>query len=198
MKFTPRSETTRQFIIESVANLMNRQGYAGTSITDLEKATGLTKGSIYGNFENKEQIAYAVFDYNLLRLRQAINSAMDKCDTNKEKILANITVYYGSMDSSIGGCPMMNTAVEADDTHDGLRKRAADGLLRWKQDLVTLIEKGITAKEFKKDTDAQKTALTIIALIEGAILIGKATQNPVFLDVILTSAKETVHGISLH
>lgn len=177
---------------------MNRQGYAGTSITDLEKATGLTKGSIYGNFENKEQIAYAVFDYNLLRLRQAINNAMEKSDTYKDKLLANIAVYYGSMDSSGGGCPMMNTAVEADDTHEGLRKRAADGLLRWKQDLVTVIEKGIAANEFKKDTDAQKTALTIIALIEGAILIGKATQNPVFLDIILTTAKETVQGISLH
>ena len=177
---------------------MNRQGYAGTSITDLEKATGLTKGSIYGNFENKEQIAYAVFDYNLLRLRQAIGSAMDKCDTYKDKILANIAVYYGSMDSSVGGCPMMNTAVEADDTHDGLRKRAAEGFLRWKQDLVSLIEKGMAAGEFKRDTDATKTALTIMALIEGAILIGKAVQNPVFLDVILTSAKETVKAISLH
>lgn len=196
MKFTPRSETTRQFIIESIANLMNKKGYAGTSITDLEKATGLTKGSIYGNFENKEQIAYAVFDYNLQQLRKAISNAEEKCITYKDKLLANIAVYYNLGDGN-GGCPMMNTAIEADDTHEGLRQRAADGVLRWKQDLTTLIEKGIASGEFKKDTDKEKISLVLIALIEGGIFIGKTTQHLVFFDIVMTAAKETIRSICL-
>jgi len=173
---------------------MNKQGYAGTSITDLEKATGLTKGSIYGNFENKEQVAYAVFDYNLARLRSAIQEAEDKCETYRDKLLANIAVYY-TLSESRGGCPMLNTGVEADDTHEGLRKKAADGLLRWKQDLVALISKGIANGEFKKDTNPDKTALVIIALIEGAVFIGKTTQNLVFFDTIMDTAKDTIKGI---
>ncbi len=175
---------------------MNKKGYAGTSITDLEKATGLTKGSIYGNFENKEQIAYAVFDYNLQQLRKAISNAEDKCDTYKDKLLANIAVY-ATLGNTYGGCPMMNTAIESDDTHEGLRQRAADGVLRWKQDLTTLIEKGIATGEFKKDTDKEKIALVLIALIEGGIFIGKTTQHLIFCDIVMTTAKETVKSICL-
>jgi TetR/AcrR family transcriptional repressor of nem operon len=59
-----KSDRTRQFIIGSTANLFNMKGYAGTSLSDITGAFGLTKGSIYGNFANKEEVALAVFDYN--------------------------------------------------------------------------------------------------------------------------------------
>lgn len=48
-----KSERTRQFIIEKVAPIFNRKGYAGTSLSDLTEATGLTKGAIYGNFKKQ-------------------------------------------------------------------------------------------------------------------------------------------------
>jgi TetR/AcrR family transcriptional repressor of nem operon len=37
------------------------KGYSGTSMSDITAATGLTKGSIYGNFENKDEVAIAAF-----------------------------------------------------------------------------------------------------------------------------------------
>ena len=61
---TTKAERTRNFIIEKTAEIFNRKGYAGTSMSDITEATGLTKGSIYGNFENKEDVALAVFEYN--------------------------------------------------------------------------------------------------------------------------------------
>jgi len=195
MKFIPRSEATRQAIIEATADLFNRQGYAGTSITDIEKATKLTKGSIYGNFANKEEVAMAAFDHNLSTLQGVIQHATSMEPTYKGKLLAYISVYYGI--SNRAGCPMMNTAIEADDTHEGLRQKAADGLIAWKQDVAALIRKGITNKEFKPDIDVEKTALTIIALVKGAILLGKATQSPVYLDKVLGVAKETILNICL-
>ena len=64
-----KTERTRQHIISETAPIFNKKGYAGTSISDLTKATKLTSGSIYGNFANKEEVAVAAFDYNLARLR---------------------------------------------------------------------------------------------------------------------------------
>ena len=63
-----KADRTKQYIIEKTACIFNTKGYAGTSINDLIAATGLTKGSIYGNFENKDQVALAAFDYNFERL----------------------------------------------------------------------------------------------------------------------------------
>ncbi len=54
-----KAERTRKFIVERTAPIFNMKGYSGTSLTDLTAATGLTKGSIYGNFENKDDVAIA-------------------------------------------------------------------------------------------------------------------------------------------
>jgi TetR/AcrR family transcriptional repressor of nem operon len=59
-----KADRTRQFIIETTASIFNTKGYAGTSMSDITEATGLTKGAVYGNFGNKEDVALAVFDYN--------------------------------------------------------------------------------------------------------------------------------------
>jgi AcrR family transcriptional regulator len=54
-KTLSKAGRTRQFIIETTAPIFNTKGYEGTSMSTLTEATGLTKGSIYGNFENKEE-----------------------------------------------------------------------------------------------------------------------------------------------
>jgi len=60
-----KAELTTQYIIETVAPIFNKNGYAATSMSDLTKATGLTKGAIYGNFKNKEDLAIASFKHNV-------------------------------------------------------------------------------------------------------------------------------------
>lgn len=200
MKFTPRSESTRQFIIETTAGIFNTKGYAGTSMSDLTEATKLTKGSIYGNFENKEEVALAAFEYNQSMRVELLTKKVNSCKTYKEKLLTHIAMYDGSSKNLItpGGCPLMNTAVEADDTHETLRKKAAEGMMQWKNAIVQLIKEGIATKEFRKDTDANRLGLTLFALIEGAILIGKATKNTTYLHSILDSAREQVELICLN
>ena len=60
-----KAEDTKQAIIEQAAALFNKKGYAATSIPNITEAKGLTKGSFYGNFNNKEEIELAAFDYNI-------------------------------------------------------------------------------------------------------------------------------------
>ena len=52
-----KAEKTKQHIIEKTATLFNTKGYISTSLSDITQVTGLTKGSIYGNFENKDEVA---------------------------------------------------------------------------------------------------------------------------------------------
>jgi len=177
MKFQVRSSTTRQFIIESAAELFNKKGFNGTSITDLEKVTGLTKGSIYGNFLNKDAVALAVFEYNLNNKLDYLSEQADKCLTYKEKLLSHVLNHYPSAKSPFtpGGCPMQNTAIEAINTNPALQKRAAAGLLQWTAMLEEIITAGIQAAEFKKSVKPQALALHIISLIEGGALFALAT-----------------------
>jgi TetR/AcrR family transcriptional repressor of nem operon len=189
-----KSERTRKFIIESTAPIFNIKGVAGTSLSDLTDATQLTKGSIYGNFENKEEVALAAFDHNWAYVKNVIAQKTQECSTYKEMLLVYAGLY-NQIDNPLfpaGGCPLLNTTVEADDTNEILRKKAGDGILGWKKNLVSIIKKGIAAKEFRAEIDANKIAFSMIALIEGAILINRATKNKANSDHVFAALEDLV------
>ncbi len=192
-----KAERTRQFIIEKTAPIFNKKGYAGTSLSDITEATGLTKGSIYGNFADKDEVALAAFDYNIARMRAVTSAEMAKHNTAREQLLAYVEVYGNYMKYSFqtGGCPIMNTTVDADDTHPVLKSKVCQVMMAWKDRVAGLIEKGIANKEFKKDTDSEQTALTLFAMIEGAILINQATGRLDYRKKVLQSAEKLIKDL---
>jgi AcrR family transcriptional regulator len=174
-----KAENTRKFIVEKTAEIFNKKGFAGTSLTDLTEATGLTKGSIYGNFENKDEVALAVFDYNVARLNSNLNAAIAGASNAIDKLL-KLTDYYRSgfkNSFSRGGCPILNTAVEADDTHPALKDKVSTSIKTWKKNIEAIIKQGIEAKEIKASVDPSEFATEYMALIEGGTLLAKTTGN---------------------
>lgn len=178
-----KADRTRQFIIETTAGIFNKKGYAGTSMSDLTRATGLTKGSIYGNFENKEDVALAVFDYNHSRILTTVRERISTATSYQDKLMVYADVYndYGARSFPDGGCPILNTAVEADDTNSLLKDRAAKAVVKWQKNIQEIIKSGIAAGEFKKETDSVQLANSIIALIEGGMMISKVTDDQTVL-----------------
>ena len=189
-----KAERTRQFIVEKTAPIFNVKGYAGTSITDMTAATGLTKGSIYGNFANKDEVALAAFEHNWQRVKTMVRGEMAKGATSKEKLLALVGAYQDlqAHDFPEGGCPLLNTATEADDTHPELRAKAVDAFHGWKKNLVTVIETGIAAGEFRGNVDVEQTALTLIALIEGAVLLAQLSGNDAHRTAVMPAVEKTI------
>lgn len=189
-----KAERTRQFIIERTASIFNKKGYAGTSLSDLTEATGLTKGSIYGNFKNKEEVAAEVFDYNSAKVRNQVQERIQKAKTYHDKLLVYAQVYHSFSrgDFPAGGCPILNTAIDADDTNPLLKDKAAKAVVRWKTRIETLVTEGIEAGEFKPGVDITEVALSMIALIEGGIMIAKVTDTPANLDTVLKRVNKLV------
>lgn len=192
-----KSEQTRTFIIEKTAPIFNKKGYVGTSLSDMTEATQLTKGSIYGNFANKDEVALAAFDYNLGKVNSIIDREMTKYRSAKEKLLVYGKVYTEFINFSFpqGGCPILNTAVESDDTHPELKKRVVAAINSWKKKITGILETGIEKKEFRKTTDTEQIALTIMALIEGGIMISKVTGRSGYQTTIMKSLEEFIAGI---
>lgn len=189
-----KAARTRQFIIEATASIFNIKGYAGTSMADLTEATKLTKGSIYGNFQNKEEVALAAFDYNLGKMAQMTAQRLQKAVSYQDKLMVYARVYHRFMGEPfpIGGCPILNTAIESDDTHPVLKEKAAKAVNDWKKTLVEMIEGGRKAGEFKAGTDSTSLALSIIALIEGGMMIAKVTDNNENMDRILGTVESLI------
>lgn len=180
-----KSERTRQFIVERTAPVFNEKGYAGTSLSDLTTVTGLTKGSIYGNFENKDEVALAAFDYNFGRITAYIKDRISASDNAIERLLVYPAVYRDFMKIPFlkAGCPILNTSTEADDTHPKLRERAANALLFWKAAIEKEVSRGIKRGEINPDTDPAEFAIILTSLIEGAIMQAKVSGKTADLRV---------------
>ncbi|MFK0088570.1 TetR/AcrR family transcriptional regulator [Pseudomonas sp. NPDC090755] len=192
-----KAQRTRQLIVEKTAPLFNTKGYAGTSLADMTEATGLTKGSVYGNFANKEAVALAAFEYNWQQAQATVRAIMAREQSNKARLLA-LAATYRDLPPGFpeGGCPLLNTAIEADDTHPALRAMAMAAFAGWKQHLVTVIEAGIAAGEFRQAVDAEQTAVTLIALIEGAIMISRLTGQRNYSRGVMQTLENIVHDLS--
>lgn len=57
-----RAGATRRSLLETAACLFHERGFAGTSISDIGNASGLTSGAIYFHFSNKDALARAIVE----------------------------------------------------------------------------------------------------------------------------------------
>jgi AcrR family transcriptional regulator len=189
-----KADKTKQYIIEKIAPVFNEKGYAGTSLSDIEKATGLTKGSIYGNFENKDEIAVAAFKHNISLIASHLKSCIEAEESVIDKLLVFPQTYrnYFKLPFLYGGCPILNTSTEADDTHPELRNEAKAAILSWKNSVELLVKKGVRTGELKKDVDAKEFATVMIALIEGSVMVAKLNGNVTALNTSMNYLKKII------
>ena len=194
-----KADRTKQFIIEKTAPIFNAQGYVGTSLADLTQATGLTKGSIYGNFENKDEVALAAFDYNFGRVNDYLKSKMLAVENAIDRLMVYPEVYSNFLKIPFlkPGCPILNTSTEADDTHPALREKAAGALSYWKQSIENQVKRGIERREIKKDTDPTKIAVIVMSLIEGSVMQAKVTGRSTELKIAMAFLEEIINDIKV-
>ena len=112
---TTKGDLTRQHILEKSMQLFSVQGYFNTSIAGIVKATGLTKGGLYGHFRNKEEIWYAVYDECVRIWKgvvfQGVRHISDPL-ARLERVLENSLKNYLGAGVFEGGCFLFNALVE--------------------------------------------------------------------------------------
>lgn len=192
-----KGERTRHLIIEKAAPLFNKHGYAGTSLSHIMKATGLAKGGVYGNFRNKDEIAALTFEYSYNKVKTAIVLKLADCVTNFEKLMGILQFYrsYVTHPPIEGGCPLLNTSVEADDAFPFLKTRARAAQNEMLHSLMLLFHHGRKQGEFKTETQPQREAEMMYALIEGGIVMAKINDNPQILHRILDQLREHIQQL---
>lgn len=187
-----KAEKTRQFIIEQAAPIFNRKGVAGTSISDILKATRLAKGGIYGNFTSKEEIVMEVFDYIAEAERQQLTKVTATASTSVGKFEA-LFDYYATFPKHQrvgGGCPMLNFGVEADDTNPGLKKKVSELVLYYESRIAKMVQYGKDNGEFRHDWDEKQFAIRMFTMLEGAILVSSVLGHNKQMLVVLDALRE--------
>ena len=194
-----KAERTKQFIIEKTAPIFNAKGYAGTSISDLMEATGLTKGSIYGNFENKDEVAIAAFEYNFQKIVTLVRSQMENKTTVIDRLLVYPEIYRNFLTNPIlaSGCPVTNTSTEADDTHPMLRAKVEEAYHFWKGSLENHLFHGMEIGEVRKNLNVNEFISVFISIIQGGIIQAKVTQRTTSLNYSMDYLEKLIKDISV-
>ena len=192
-----KAERTRQFIIEKTAPIFNSKGYAGTSLNDIIDATKLTKGAICGNFDNKDEVALAAFEYNFANITNYIAIRIRERDSAIQKLLVYPETHRQVLKLPFlkGGCPVLNTSVDADDTHPMLKEKAINALNLWRSSVERIINKGIQTKEIKKNTNATEFAAILVSLTEGAVMQAKVSGKPTELNISMDFLERMIHEL---
>ena len=166
-------------ILKQAGGLFNSQGYKATSIGHITAASGFTKGAIYRHFKSKDKLEEEALGYLTGLMFEHLTRRI-KTEKNAGDKLCSIVSFFESYISKPpikGGCPLLNAAIEADDSSPQLRKKANSILEILKNSICHILTKGIEYGQIKKTVDKNYFATVMIASLEGGIMMSKLNRD---------------------
>ncbi len=166
-----KGEQTRERILTEATKVFNRQGIAATTINDLLKATGTTKGNLYFHFSGKEEVGLEVLKREKLAFAQFLDEALS--DHNPGAALdqffhAAFTKHFQT--GFVGGCLFGNTALEASDTDPFFCNIVSEVFSDWNDKLKNKIADAQKLGQVRQDLPADHLAELVVFAIEGGIM----------------------------
>lgn len=192
---------TRERLVATVAAIFNRRGYAGTSIDDVMRASGLTKGGIYRHFNSKDALAISAFDYAVSTHAARIREHLGTLERADDRLLAVVRALASvANDSPLpGGCPIMNMAVECDDgagpLYTRLRTRARRAMSNLINQVAEIIQDGVSNGELRSNLNATDEATALIGSLEGALMLSKLYADPIYMHSAAQRAERHVNTL---
>lgn len=171
-----KGEKTRLNIVAKAAVLFNQRGFEGCSMQDIVDAVGLEKGSIYGHFSSKEELALAAFDFSWGNTVTKRMENLDTVDDAVDKLKLHIKNYVNTPSFS-GGCPWLNLAIDADDGNTALRDRARKAVRGWEEALVNIVVEGQGRGEIRAEVEPQSVATFLISTLGGATAVSRIDKR---------------------
>ena len=179
-----KAEETKKYIIKTAAPIFNKYGYVSTSMGIITQATQLTKGAIYGNFKNKEDLAIQAFNYNIKRVFKSIRNTVDTKDSAIGKLLVIVDFYsnYLEYTKKFGGCPIINVGVDSNNQNTKLIQHVRTVIKRTHDYIEDIIELGKKQGEIKPEINSKDWAIRIDTMIQGATFIAGTMNNNKYLE----------------
>ncbi len=90
-----RGLITRQELLLSARAIFARDGFEHARLEDIASNTGKTRGALYDNFKNKEDVFYAIFEQNIERDRAELAPLLSAAPTIEKRVQALLNYLIG-------------------------------------------------------------------------------------------------------
>src|SRR5665213_1835425 len=98
-----RRQQTRQYLIQAAARVFAERGFHGASLDQVAAAAGITKGAVYSNFKNKEDLFLALLEANRDREMDALYATLEALDSLPEAQLPEFVTLVQGQTTDLGG-----------------------------------------------------------------------------------------------
>ncbi len=187
-------EITKAKVLKEATALFNTKGYKATSLSDITEATGLTKGAIYRHFENKEVLEIEAFQKMMQAIFLNLNQKIKAENNTRDKLFCVLDLFQSYITNPfvIGGCPLLNVAVEVDDTNLELKQKAQQTLTVFRDSIEKIIINGKTHKQVRNLVNEKLVATVLIATLEGGVMMSKLQNSNTDIDLVVNHLKNWI------
>jgi AcrR family transcriptional regulator len=194
IRLTAKGRATRDRIVRTAAGLIFAQGVVGTSIDDVRKAAGVSGSQMTHYFRDKRSLIRAVISWQrdtVIGLHE--QPALGRLDSFEALDLwAELTIARQRELNCEGGCGFGSLAGELAMSDDETRADLAEGFGRWEN----LFRQGLTAMrdrgDLRPDADPGELAASLLASLQGGMLLTKTTRDIRPLEAALKAALDHV------
>jgi AcrR family transcriptional regulator len=186
----PRKFNEQDVMIAARTQFMET-GYHGTSVEDLSRATGLSKGSLYGAFGDKESLFQRVFDDYCAGSDEGAAARLDGPDDEAlDRIRDWLTVPEDLTDRR--GCLLAKATAELAWENDAIASRSLAAYETLLDHCRQLVEQAQRAGHLDPAADAGALGGLILATHRGLEALGKAGVDTKTLNRIADAAIDSI------
>ena len=170
-----RSESARDRVLEATTALLLERSYGATSIDEICRAAGVTKGGLFYHFDSKEELVSAAIERFAADLVAAGEAARSEGGPGA---YAALDAYMASLLTLIEGpqltrgCLLGAMAIQTAESHPPVWSAARSALGDWRAVLVSLIASA--AEERAVAVDPAELADGVLAAVEGGLLLDRS------------------------
>jgi TetR/AcrR family transcriptional repressor of nem operon len=185
---------TQQKILSTAESLIQERGYNGFSYKDIANSIGIKTSSIHYHYSNKEDLGVAVIDWQLEKIKTALDNIINKHNCNARKKIINFIDAIISLTYKNGNKMCLGGMFASDilSLPDNIKSKSISFFNYLKKWLIEVLEDGIKSGEINKDISPQKYAKQILAQTEGALLLARLYEDESFF----TNLKGFINNIT--
>lgn len=178
---TTQAEATRERLLDAAKKLVMSKGFAGTSIDDVLKETGLTKGAFFHHFRSKADLARELvkrYALNDLKLFQGFDKQSQQAsDDPLEQVLIFLKLfetYISNSKDPAPGCMYAVYTYESRQFDPDVLDFVSDTLRKWTSIYVRKFQEVLDRYEPALPITARQLAEMIVSVIEGGLILQRA------------------------
>ena len=178
-----RPQHSRKRLVDAALKLFASRGYHSTSIEDILKESGCTRGILYYHFSSKEELGYAAIDEQIrLLVEQGAASHFRSSKHPIDRLLRVLDDLPSGLRLEPGGPIVIGISARMAAVHEGFRQRVVESLAPWVEQIERMLRQGIADGQIVDDVDPRQLAHVAAIMGHGIQMAGLLGQRDIIAE----------------